>query len=106
MADSLICGEPWLCRNHHILGLSQRIDVKEGERKWKVDVLHKLRQSLDIDTDCLVEMAVPETDVDCRVEGTVHDIRCSVCGEKRTWWVGKQALNRLLAKQNVQCLLD
>ena len=32
------------------------------------------------------------------VEGSVMDIRCDICGEMRTWVIGQEALDRLMAQ--------
>jgi len=37
-----------------------------------------------------------EVDVMAVVEGWVADVRCSICGEMRTWVPGQEAMERLL----------
>lgn len=93
-----ICGEPWLCPKGHVLGVSRQLVINERGRTWKVDVLYKLRCAIGRDWRDEKLQSVDAENVDCRMEGTVHDIRCSVCGEKRTWWQGQQSMQRLLTK--------
>ena len=39
-----------------------------------------------------------EIEVMAVVEGFVADVRCSVCGEMRTWYPGEEALQALLKR--------
>lgn len=102
MADSFVCGQPWACPKGHMMGVSKQLVVNEHGRKWRVDVLYKLRISLAVDCENVESMQVPANTVDCRIEGTVHDITCSICGQQKTWWRGKQSLDRLLTKMGVE----
>jgi len=47
------------------------------------------RQAIDV--DCAAEV-----DVISVVEGTALDIRCSVCGAMRPWYMGEDALEGLM----------
>jgi hypothetical protein len=72
----------WRCGEGHVMGLV----VRNGSH------VHRLllyRQAIEMEIpDCgmrVVEGALPE--VMAVVEGTVLDVRCSVCGSIRTWAV-------------------
>jgi hypothetical protein len=88
---------PWLCQGKtgHVLGISVRVKIEaQGGRRVHVDRLIKFRQAIDTDAE-----QPDAVDVDCEIEGTVYDIRCSVCGARRTWWMGEAALERLLERR-------
>jgi len=53
------------------------------------------RQAIDV--DCAAEV-----DVMAVVEGTALDIRCSVCGEVRPWYMGEDALEGLMEKAGIR----
>lgn len=87
----------WLCQGKagHVLGVSVRVKVEvkiRGQKRiYYIDRLMKLRNAIDPQAE---EPA--EVEVDCEVEGTTYDIRCTVCGARRTWWMGEAALTRFL----------
>jgi hypothetical protein len=76
----------WKCSQGHVLGLVRR----NGSG---VTQLMVYRQAVDMESE---EPAAPE--VMAVVEGTVFDIRCSVCEAVRTWVPGERALERLLER--------
>lgn len=81
----------WRCKNGHTLGVTRRARV-DGHHVTRLELF---RQAVGEDLEAVDVMAV--------VEGTVLDVRCSVCGATRTWVVGSAALERLLddVKRNV-----
>lgn len=87
----------WLCQGKtgHVLGISVRVrveaEIRGRKRVYYVDRLMKLRNAIDVQAE---EPA--EVEVDCEIEGTTYDIRCTVCGARRTWWMGEAALARFL----------
>jgi len=83
----------WKCPQGHTLGLVKRIKVVSSGRTGHVSRLMLFRQAVDRE-------AVDPADVDviANVEGTALEIRCSVCGEVRPWYIGADALERLVEK--------
>lgn len=75
----------WKCPSGHVLGVVQRVRAGKGH----VSRLLLFRQA--IDADCQADV-----DVIAAVEGTALNIRCSVCGEVRPWYIGQDAIERLL----------
>jgi hypothetical protein len=85
----------WKCPKGHVLGLVERVKV-EGRATPNGHVLHVsrlmlFRQAIDADADPLEDV-----DVIAAVEGTALEIRCSVCGEVRPWYIGADAMERLI----------
>jgi len=80
----------WTCENGHVLGLVSR----NGRGITRLMIY---RQAVDHQAD---EPVAPE--VMGIVEGTVLDIRCSVCGCVRTWFPSQEALDKLLARVGKQ----
>ena len=85
MLDEL---KPWLCRNGedrdhaHVLGW-----VRNG-------ALVLLRQAIDTSSKELVEV-----DVMAIVEGgPVMEIKCSICGAVRSWYVDRRHLKKFVRK--------
>jgi hypothetical protein len=78
----------WTCSGDrcHVLGVVRRNG--SGVRQ-----LYLYRQAVDVGSEG-GEMA--EVDVIAVVEGYVTDVRCSICGEVRTWFPGKEALARMV----------
>ncbi len=74
----------WTCENGHVLGL-----VRRNGRG--ITQLLVYRQAVDMAAE---EPQAPE--VMSIAEGTVVDIRCSVCDAMRTWVTGEAAMVRLL----------
>lgn len=79
----------WRCENGHGLGVVQR--TKSGGH-W-LTRLALFRQAIDSQDEHLVEV-----DVIATVEGTTLDVRCSVCGATRSWFMGEAAIAKLLEK--------
>lgn len=76
----------WKCPGGHTLGVVRR--VKNG--RYHLARLELFRQAL-ADGD-------GEVDVIAVLEGTVLNVRCSICGATRTWMMGEDALERLMEK--------
>ena len=81
----------WRCKNGHVLGVVQRVRLSPGVR---VTRLVLFRQAIDVSLDGQME----EVDVLANVEGTTLDVRCSACGETRSWYIGEEGMERLLRK--------
>jgi hypothetical protein len=91
-------GGKWLCqqgKTGHVLGISARVrvevEIRGRKRVYYVDRLMKFRNAIDPQAE-----QPAEVEVDCEIEGTVYDIRCTVCGMRRTWWMGEAGLERFL----------
>ena len=76
----------WRCKNGHVMGVVNR----NGNGVARLLVY---RQALDMEAD---KPQAPE--VMAVVDGMVLDIRCSVCGDMRTWMPGEVALNELVER--------
>lgn len=70
----------WKCTNGHALG--QVVRNGSGVRQL---LLYRQAASEEGEVDVLAV-----------VEGYVADVRCSLCGEVRTWVPGQEAMERLL----------
>jgi hypothetical protein len=80
----------WKCKNGHILGVVRRSSfTTQGGQRGHVSRLMLYRQAISLD------MGV-EVDVIAVVEGTALDVRCSICGEVRPWYIGQDELERLM----------
>lgn len=75
----------WMCKRGHTLGVVRR--HKNGS--YHVMRLELFRQALAKDGD---------GDVIAVAEGTVLNVRCSICGATRTWVMGQDAMERLLGR--------
>jgi hypothetical protein len=86
----------WKCKNNHLLGIVEQVQVSSNGSKYHVSRLILFRQAIDLDPKSTMSLA--DVDVIGNIEGTVMDIRCSVpgCGEVRTWWMGEASLERFL----------
>jgi len=74
----------WKCKNGHVIG-----QVRKAGNGIQQLLLY--RQAVDF------EKGEPEeVDVMAVVEGTVMEIRCSICDEVRTWVTGQVAMEKLL----------
>jgi len=84
-----LTGRLWMCKRKdgHALGVIVTISVPDG----LVEHLYLFRNSV------LAEFANSEAKIIGHVEGTMHDIECTMCKAKRTWWEGKGALKRAVA---------
>jgi hypothetical protein len=89
MDDKLVGVKQWKCPQGHVLGMVERAEVRQGH----VSRLLLFRQAVDRDS-----FNPAMVDVMAVVEGTALEIRCSVCGEVRPWYIGADAMERLLEK--------
>jgi hypothetical protein len=88
-------GKLWTCSkaSGHVLGLLMRIEV-DGRM---VDQLLLFRHTINVgDAKHHKTVLLPEVKTIGFPEGTVHDIECELCEQKRTWWMGEAALERFL----------
>lgn len=83
----------WKCPNGHVVGLVKRVKTQVGKSDLHISRLLLFRQAVDREA-----MRPENVDVIAAVEGTALEIRCSVCGEVRPWYIGQDALERLLEK--------
>jgi len=77
----------WRCPGNHNMGLV----IRDGGGVRK---LLLYRNAVDDE-----HVATEDVDVMGVVEGYVADIRCSICGEIRTWVPGEEAMRRLLERK-------
>lgn len=87
--------KPWKCNKGHVLGIVERVQVSGDGTKYHVSRLMLFRQAIDLEPESY--MSLENVDVIANIEGTVMDIRCSCCGDIRTWWMGDAALERFIA---------
>lgn len=79
--------KPWKCPGTgHVLGMVQRNG--RGIRQ-----LWLYRQAVDLEA---ADEERAEVDVMAIVEGLALDVRCSICGQVRTWVPGEEAIRRLI----------
>lgn len=81
-------GKTWKCRNGHVMGMVERVKVGG----FHVARLMLYREAIDL----AANGRMAEVDVMAVVEGTVLDVRCSVCGEVRPWYIGEDAIRRVV----------
>jgi hypothetical protein len=97
-------GRLWLCKREdgHALGLHIRVE--------RMDVLLEFREAVEVgDVSDGKAVCLPKVGISGQLEGTKRDIECTVCGEKRTWWMGEAALERFLEgrrRRNKRGLLE
>lgn len=84
-----LTGRLWMCkrRDGHALGLVVTVSAPDG----LVEHLYLFRNSVK------AELADGEAQILGHVEGTMHDIECTLCDAKRTWYEGRGALKRAVA---------
>ena len=86
----------WKCLGGHTLGIVERVKRTNGRgQSYHLSRLMLFRQAIDV--DCAAEV-----DVMAVVEGTALDIRCSVCGEVRPWYMGADALEGMMEKAGIR----
>lgn len=69
--------KPWVCAKGHVMGVVVRVKVGNV---WEKRLLKFRFAFLGL------QDATPAL-IDCVIEGTVYNIRCSVCDSERTWHV-------------------
>lgn len=86
MAHDEMNMKSWRCKQGHTMGIVVR--------KNRVRQLLLLREA--VVTPGYPVDVTDEMDIMAVVEGYVADVRCSLCGEVRTWVPGEEALRKLL----------
>lgn len=83
-----LTGRLWLCKRKdgHALGLIVTVNTIDG---W-VEHLYLFRNAVMV-------ASVNDANILGHLEGTMHDIECEICREKRTWYEGKGAMKRAVA---------
>ncbi len=84
----------WRCKRGHTMGIVVRQN--------RVRRLLLLREALEIPPYSMDGQG--EVDVMAVVEGYVADVKCSICGDVRTWVPGEEALRRLLKQARRQSI--
>lgn len=74
----------WTCKQGHVLG-----QVKRNGRGIRQLLLY--RNAVDLSAESPVEV-----DVMGYLEGTMEKIRCSCCGEVRTWEIGRETVEKVV----------
>lgn len=84
-----LTGRLWMCKRKdgHVLGLVVTVSVPDG----LIEQLYLFRNAV------MAESVGRDASVLGHAEGTMHDIECTLCSAKRTWWEGKGALKRAVA---------
>ena len=92
--------KPWKCENGHVLGVVQRVRVKDGH----VARLMLYRHAIDGG----VNGAMEEVDVIACIEGTTLDVACDAagCDKKRTWFIGEDALEAFIEARKAKVRSD
>jgi hypothetical protein len=86
--------KPWKCEHGHVLGAVERVKITTANGSTAhVSRLMLYRQAVDPEADQPVDV-----DVIAAVEGTTLNIRCSICGAVRPWFIGEDAIERLLER--------
>lgn len=83
--------KPWKCPGgEHVMG--QVVRNGSGVRQ-----LLLYREAVDPTAE-----EIQDVDVVAVVQGLVLDVRCSICGDMRTWAPGEEALRRLLESRKMK----
>ena len=80
-------GKAWRCKFGHLLGV-KIYEWIGNHRGWRLYILPKALET-DPESDQPLEWK-------SRTEFTNYDIRCEVCGGRKTWWAGKAAMDKIL----------
>jgi hypothetical protein len=91
-------GKLWTCdRNSgHVLGVVMRVEV-DGRF---ANQLLLFRHTINVgEAHEHKTVMLPEVKTMGYPEGTMHDIECELCEQKRTWWMGEAALERFLERR-------
>lgn len=94
----------WKCPNGHVIGVIDHVSLKNGQGKSRhVSRLLLFRHAVDLSQSNLMA-----ADVVGDVEGTMLHIKCDVagCGAIRSWWIGEDALERLLEQLGMRPRLN
>ena len=83
----------WRCGHGHILGYIERVRVVERGRELHETRLNVLRHAVDPDADDPAQV-----DVLAVIVGTTLDVTCDVCGCTKSWFIGEEAMARLLER--------
>lgn len=81
-------GKAWKCRNGHVMGMVERVKVGG----FHVARLMLYREAIDLGANG----RMAEVDVMAVVEGTVLDVKCSICEAVRPWYMGEDAIKRMV----------
>lgn len=81
-------GKLWLCKkeNGHVLGVQIRV---RSENNVFIDQLVLFRHAV-------LPGCEKKAEIMTTVDGNSHEIKCSICNTKRTWWMGAAALDRFI----------
>lgn len=87
-------GRLWMCKKHdgHALGL--HIRVKEND--LHLDLLLEFRNAVNVESTEQKIFELIDVQTSGTLEGTKRDIECTICGSKRTWWMGEAAFERFV----------
>ena len=86
----------WRCKNGHVMGM-----VRRNGSGVRVLLLYRDALTLTPGPSPISENGRGEkeqVDVMAVVEGYVADVRCSICGDVRTWVPGEEALRALIKR--------
>lgn len=78
----------WKCERGHVLGMVQRVKV-EG---YFISRLLLYREAIDLNANG----SMGDVDVMAVVEGTVLDVKCSLCEAVRPWYMGRDVIERMM----------
>lgn len=89
-------GRLWLCKNGHALGIMVRVQDK-GHFVTRLLLFREAFDLTKVDKTKEVVAFPEERKTMGFVEGTMYDIECSCCNEKKTWWMNRDQVIQLLA---------
>lgn len=91
----------WRFSCGHIGGEIHVEDARQGSTAGHVRQLLLYEQSLTIVPTVLPGSEIP---LRGRIEGTVRDLRCTICGSTRDWIMGEDALQQLLKRRETRAI--
>jgi hypothetical protein len=88
---------PWRCPSgEHVLGMM----IKKGRQLLLYRNAVPLHLSLTPDPSPNGRGENDEIEVMATIEGYVMDVRCSICGEVRTWFPGEERIRRVIERRS------
>lgn len=95
-------GKLWLCKKDegHVLGIIVRTSI-EDRCFDRLLLFREAREKIVAIRDDEPPMVYFQADISTMgyAEGTHHDIPCSLCNAKRTWWIGQGAAEQFVASR-------
>lgn len=87
-------GRLWMCKKHRGHALGMIVTVQLGGRF--VEGLIMFRHALAVDA-AGGTIDLTNAEVLGFLEGTMHEIECDLCNNKRSWWMDRKSIAQLIA---------